>query len=126
MADDPKPLDTAVPQVNFTITSAERVGALVSGIPAWAARRRRIEDLDAEIRRDLAAAAKKAGRLPSALPPVAQRKLQAMNDLIDKHNRYMPIEANLRIDPHTGRLMEGGQPWRPMSQRAATDYLNAK
>jgi hypothetical protein len=119
VADDPKPLNTAVPQVNFTITTAERVGALVGGVPAWAARRRRIEDLDREIRRVLAA---KPG---PTLPPRAQRLLESMNELIDKHNRYFPIEANLKVDPFTGRLLEGSQPWQPMRLRTADDYFNA-
>jgi hypothetical protein len=124
--DNPKPLDTAVPQVNFTVTGSERVNALVAGIPAWAARRRRIEDLDAEIRRDVALAQEKAGRALLELPPIAKKRLDAMNELIDKHNRYFPIEANLKFDYHTGRLLEGGEPWRPMPKRRAEEYYDEK
>ncbi len=32
-----------------------------------------------------------------------------LNELIDKHNRYYPIEANLPIDVRTGRLLDRGR-----------------
>ena len=36
------------------------------------------------------------------------------NDLIGRHNRYYPIEANLPIDVRSGKLLERGAPWRPL------------
>ena len=40
---------TASPARNFTLTTAERVQAIVQGVPAWSRRLKRIEDLTAEI-----------------------------------------------------------------------------
>ena len=55
--------------------------------------------------------------------------LARLNDLIGRHNRYYPIEANLPIDVRTGRLLDRGAPWRPLRRsrpptccaRAASD-----
>lgn len=91
---------------NFTLTTAERVQALAIGAPAWARRRKRIEELRALIGR-LA----RAGRKPDA-----ERRYEELVKLVDAHNRYYPIEANLPFDPITSRLMEGGTPWRPMAK----------
>jgi len=100
-----RPTDqTASPQRNFTLTTAERLQAIVTGPPAWARRRKRIEDLSAQIvelhREGEAAAAKK--------------KLVELVALVDAHNTYYPMEANLPFDPITSRMMELGVPWRPM------------
>jgi hypothetical protein len=36
-----------------------------------------------------------------------------LNRLIDRHNRYYPIESNLPMDPRTGDfVLVGGQPYR--------------
>ena len=45
---------------------------------------------------------------------VARRwNFYAVNDLIDKHNRYYPIEARLAMDPRTGDYaLVGGRPYR--------------
>jgi len=43
-----------------------------------------------------------------------EKKLVLLNELIDKHNRYYPIEANLPFDMQTGRLLERGVPWKPL------------
>jgi hypothetical protein len=34
--------------------------------------------------------------------------------LTKEHNRYYPIEANLPMDPKTGRMLERGEAWRPL------------
>jgi hypothetical protein len=44
-----------------------------------------------------------------------------LNDLIAKHNRYYPIEANLAIDVKTRRLIERGAPWRPLPALTIAD-----
>jgi hypothetical protein len=100
---------------NFTLTLAERVRAQ-GGVPAHIARKKRIEDLIdaalAELR---------------ALPPETMRAraraldLRRVNELIVKHNRYYPIEANLPIDPATG----GSQAWQPLAAVTA-DWLLAR
>jgi len=51
--------------------------------------------------------------------PAAWRRLAGrwdfgdINDLIDRHNRYYPIEARLRMDPRTRDFVKvGGKPYR--------------
>jgi len=41
--------------------------------------------------------------------------LSRANELIDLHNRYYPCEANLPMDPPTGRYLESGEPWVPLA-----------
>ena len=98
---------TAAPARNFTITTAERVAAVVAGPPAWMRRLRRIEDL----RHEIVSALKKHGGRSS---PAAEKLFAQLCALVDAHNAYYPIEANLPIDPRTGRLMDRGQPWQRM------------
>lgn len=123
MADKPKPLETAVPQRNFTMTTEERVRALAGGLPAWAVRLKRIEDLTFEIVRALVREAERTGAVPTELPFALTKKLAEANALIDKHNRYYPIEANLPMHPRTGRLMSGGEPWQKTPPLLASDLL---
>ena len=99
--------DTASPARNFTLTVGDRLRAMAQGPPAYMRRRRRIEDLEDRLVRLLAAAVD-----PSS--PDVVNTLAAVNDLIDRHNRYYPIEANLPIDPRTGKLLDRGAPWRPL------------
>ena len=95
---------TAAPARNFTITTAERVNAVVTGVPAWARRLKRIEDLSAEI-----ASSDKPQR-------DLEKKVVELHALIDAHNAYYPIEANLPIDPRSGRMMDRGKPWTRMGK----------
>lgn len=44
-----------------------------------------------------------------------RKRLQRLDHLIDAHNRYYPIEANLPVDLQTGTLMERGAHWRPLA-----------
>lgn len=96
---------TAAPQRNFTMTTAERVNAIVTGVPAWARRLKRIEDLSEEI----ATSERPQHEL--------EQKLVVLHELIDAHNKYYPIEANLPLDP-TGRMMDRGKPWTRMPKPA--------
>ena len=57
------------------------------------------------------------------LPDAVKRDIERMNRLIDDHNRYYPIEANLPIDVRTRRLIERGAPWRPLPVVTAADLL---
>jgi hypothetical protein len=70
------------------------------------------------------------GRIAAAsapLDPASSAEVRAdlalLNDLIARHNRYYPIEANLAIDVRTGRLLERGAPWRPLPSVSAADLL---
>ncbi len=95
---------TASPARNFTLTTAERVQAIVQGLPAWARRLKRIEDLTAEIV-ELHVAGNDRD---------AKKRLVELVKLVDAHNSYYPMEANLPFDPETSRIIDGGEPWRPM------------
>ncbi|HEY1959862.1 MAG TPA: hypothetical protein VGH28_29845 [Polyangiaceae bacterium] len=95
---------TAAPARNFTLTTAERVGAIVTGAPAWARRRKSIEDLSVQI-----VELHRAGEAR-----LAKKKLAELVKLVQSHNTYYPIEANLPLDPETSQLLELGEPWKPM------------
>lgn len=112
---------------NFTITTEERMRALAAGPPAYARRLRRIEDLEAAIVVAMAKHEAESGELldAAALPDLIGRRLEEMNRLIDDHNRYYPIEAGLRIDLRTRRLMDWGEPWVPRPKASAEGLIAA-
>jgi hypothetical protein len=112
-----RPREVVLPARNFTLMVEERVRALAAGLPAFAVRRRRIEDLEAAIGRSLDELEAKTG-MPldaAALPYAVRRDIERLNQLIDNHNRYYPIEARLPTDVRTGQLMDWGEPWIPMT-----------
>ncbi len=113
VARDPQ---TASPARNFTLTTAERVQAIVTGLPAWARRRKQIEDLSAQILELHRAGEERA----------AKKKLTVLVSLVDAHNTYYPIEANLPLDPETSRLMEGGTPWKRMMRPTIESLVAAE
>jgi hypothetical protein len=110
------PLETAVPARNFSVSPGERLRALVAGPPAYALRRRRIEDLEASILRLIGAHERKTGVPldPRALPTPLARSISSLRALVEAHNRYYPIEANLPIDFATGEPVDLGKRWSPM------------
>jgi hypothetical protein len=118
---EPPPLvDTAAPPRNFTLSVEERLRAYAQGVPGYIRRRRRIEDLEAALIAKVAAA-------PLATEMVFSTEvtddLARLNDLIERHNRYYPIEANLPIDVRTGKLLDRGAPWRPLPLVTAAHLL---
>jgi hypothetical protein len=125
-------MDTAVPACNFTVSTEERVGAIAKGPPAFARRRRAIEDLEEAIVRALvqlccdaasrgADVAEQAAHARRAAPG---RAIGRLGDLVARHNRWYPIEANLPMDPRTGQLLErSGEPWRPLGPVTLDDLL---
>jgi hypothetical protein len=116
----PQPIDTASPPRNFTLSVEERLRAYAQGPPGYMLRRRRIEDLEARLIEKLAVA-----EAPAEMVATAEvvEQLALLNDLIDKHNRYYPIEAQLPIDVRTRKLVERGAPWRPLPAVTAADLL---
>jgi hypothetical protein len=100
------------------------VRALVAGPPPWAIRKRRIEDLEKTIANRLAALATKLGSFPTPWPRLLERQRTELNALIDAHNLYYPIEANLPCDPLAGELLEGSLPFRPLAHREASDLVD--
>jgi hypothetical protein len=97
---------------NFTLSVSDRLRALAAGPPAFARRLRRIEELERAIL--LALRDAKSPLDPGALPEEIAASLARLNQLVDDHNRYYPIEAGLPIDVRTGGLLDWGEPWRPM------------
>ncbi len=85
-----------------------------AGPPAWSRRLVRLQALEAELHEQLAAAWREhhqrfAGR-PDALAGawrthLSALDLAALNELIDKHNAYYPIEAGLRMQWPSGRYL---------------------
>ena len=116
----PRPIDTVAPPRNFTLSLEERLRAYAQGVPGYMRRRRRIEDLEAKLIEKLAAAPAPADAAATA-EVVAD--LALLNDLIDRHNRYYPIEAQLPVDVRTRRLVERGAPWQPLPSVTAADLL---
>src|SRR5690349_6387214 len=113
--DPPAPIaDTVVPPRNFTLSIEDRLRAYAQGPPGYMRRRRRIEDLEAKLVAKLAAAPALT-LLETAEDPDFVADLATLNDLIVRHNRYYPTEANLPIDVRTGRLIDrGGGPWQAL------------
>jgi hypothetical protein len=120
VATDPQPGDKGAPLGNFKLSVDERLRAYTQGVPGHIRRRRRIEDLEARIVAALAAA-----EVPDALLAQGETaaELALLNDLITRHNRYYPIEANLPIEVRSGRLLERGVPWRPLPAATADELL---
>jgi len=122
--DPPAPTaDTVVPPRNFTLSIEDRLRAYAQVPPGYMRRRRRIEDLEAKLVAKLAAAPALT-LLETAEHPDFVADVATLNDLIARHNRYYPIEANLPIDVQTRRLVErGGTPWRPLPAVTVADLL---
>ena len=119
--DDPNPTTTSTfaPARNFTIPLAARVRA-AAGPPPYALRKRRIEDLEEQLLATmrevlLAAADAHAARATLLARASVLRPIRELERLIDAHNRYYPIEANLPIDPKSGALLERGIPWKRLA-----------
>jgi hypothetical protein len=117
---DAAPGEAGTPLGNFKLSVDERLRAYTQGVPGHIRRRRRIEDLEARLIRELAAAPAPAELAGS---PEMAAELALLNDLIARHNRYYPIEANLPVDVRTGRLLERGVPWRPSPHITAAELL---
>jgi hypothetical protein len=98
----------------------DRLRAYVQGVPAYILRRRRIEDLEAKLIATIRVAEDPAQAVASA---AVTAELAMLNELIARHNRYYPIEANLPIEVRTGRLLDRGVPWRPLPPVTTADLL---
>ena len=102
--------------------SADRYALSIAGPPAYSRRLREIEeevaaheealraawdDLAARCGDDIAAFARRWREL------AARWRFDAVNELIDRHNAYYPVEARLAMDPRTGDfVLVAGAPYR--------------
>jgi hypothetical protein len=126
-------VSTFAPARNFTIPLAARVRA-AAGPPAYAVRKRRIEDLEDEllvaVRDMLATSRRSQGELPLEIvrrmfeaDRSVSRRLRELTSLVAAHNRYYPVEANLPLDPKTGALLERGSAWKPLPAPCVEAFL---
>jgi hypothetical protein len=105
---------------NFS-PSVEGYARSVVGPPAYSQRLRQIEDEVAdhverlrlawdELRREVVDPRERGRRWRSL---AAGWNFHAVNDLIEKHNRWYPVEARLAMNPRTGDfVLVGGKPYR--------------
>jgi hypothetical protein len=129
----PTALNSADPIRNFSLSVDERIRALTIGVPAWAARKRNIEDdVDrhvaklVELHDKLVAKGTDAQAVERALVAAANAiDLTRLNTLVTKHNRYYPIEANLPMDRRGGGYLAYGRPWKPEEPFTALRLLVA-
>lgn len=127
----PKVDDLVLP-MNFRHSLAEKLRGL-EGLPSHLARMRRVELLCERLvllLRKLARDARTAwphDDLTAAEVFFASARtidLAPLNDLIDAHNRYYPIEANLPMCVRTGRYLDGtGEVWRKRPRIRLDDLL---
>jgi hypothetical protein len=96
------------------VTSEDRVRGILRGLPAYVRRRRRIEDLEAELTLALERLDRGEAVDLDELRARIDARLALLHRLVDLHNRYYPVEANLPTDVRTGRFLEAGKPWAPM------------
>ena len=105
---------SAIAPRNFTVDLDERVRGL-AGPPAYAQRKRRIEDLEDEL--VIAVCAIEPPDDDSGLvwedllTTLMKKRFVTLNELIASHNRYYPIEANLPMDVTTGRVIDRSGSW---------------
>lgn len=110
---------SAIAAANFTISTEERIRALTIGAPAWSIRKRKIEDaLDRfveellDLRDHLLARGAGDEEIERRLLEHARTlKLAPIQTLVEQHNRYYPIEANLPMSP--SGYMVSGERWEP-------------
>jgi len=106
---------------NFSL-SADRYALSLAGPPAHSRRLREIEDEMAAHEERLAEAwvelSERHGDDPGAFArawrALAERwRFDAVNELIERHNRFYPAEARLPMDPRTRDfVLVGGRPYR--------------
>jgi hypothetical protein len=110
--------DTFSPPRNFTLTLERRIGAAVTGPPAFAVRLKKIEDLREALLRDLGVSERES---LDAVPTQVVHGLEELNRLVEQHNFAYPIERNLSLDPATGSFLLGDEPWSPMARISIDD-----
>lgn len=116
----PTAFDSSDPVRNFTLDINDRIRALTIGAPAFATRKKRIEDMgDSHVDKLVALHVKMTEKghaqdaINAALVETANAiDLKRMNELVANHNRYYPIEANLPMNVR-GQYLIYGKPWHP-------------
>lgn len=98
---------------NFTADPYSYVASLGGPRPYMERARLIDEETEAHLER-LEAAYTEHGHDPVAWRRIAERwDFGATNELIDRHNRWFPVEARLPMDPRTRDYVQvGGRPYR--------------
>jgi hypothetical protein len=112
---------------NFRPAADSYVAALGGPLP-WMQRLREIEVLTDEHERLLAAAREELGSGAAWRATLEKWDFGAVNELIDRHNRYYPAESRLPMDPRTGDFaLINGLPYRraPLDGAWALDRFPA-
>jgi hypothetical protein len=93
---------------------ADRYLASLGGPLPYMLRLRQIDDAIAEHEGRLADAYEAHRGDPAAWRRIAERwSFSEVNDLIERHNRWYPVEARLAMDPRTRDYVKvGGRPYR--------------
>jgi hypothetical protein len=102
--------------------AADRYAVSLAGPPAYSRRLREIEDETAAHEEALRAAWEELAQRYADDPNGFARRWRALagrwrfhavNELIERHNLYYPVEARLAMDPRTGDFVPvGGKPYR--------------
>ena len=128
----PTAFNSADPPRNFTLSVDDRIRALTIGAPAYATRKKSIEDREERYVGVLVAlhdalvgkGEQRETALTRALLDRAHAfDLRRLNAMIESHNQYYPIEANLPIDPRTGGYLVYGRPWNPTEAWTAERFV---
>jgi len=131
---DSKTLSVGSLPMNFKISLDARVRA-AAGVPAYMRRKRRIEDLEEALRQALTevyqeALEEREGDEAAARAVMVETAkamdLGLLNDLIERHNKWYPIEANLPTDPQTNEFMIVGRPWASEEPRTWRDFVDVE
>ena len=124
---------SADPPRNFSLSVNDRIRALTIGPPAYATRKKSIEDLvDRYVQvlvalHDKRVAAGHRGNAEATTRALLEKAgtfdLVRLNKLIATHNLYYPIEANLPTDVRTGEYLVCGRPWLPDEPWSASRFV---
>ena len=122
---------SADPPRNFSLSVGERIRALTIGVPAYATRKKGIEDQEERWTRTLVALhdtlTARADLTEEAIARAVRDRaetfdLRRINAQIELHNRYYPMEANLAMDL-TGAYLVFGRRWVPEEPCTAARLL---
>ena len=124
--------NSADPIRNFTLTVDERIRALTIGAPAYAIRKRKIEDAEEQwvttlvaLREKLEAEGSHPADIENALREKASKfDYKRVNELVALHNRWYPVEANLPMDS-SGNYLVYGRIWSPETPFTAERILSS-
>jgi hypothetical protein len=125
--------NSADPPRNFSLSVNDRIRAITIGAPAYATRKKSIEDhIERNLKTLVALHDKRvaaghdgsdSATTRALLEKAATFNIARLNELITSHNLYYPIEASLPTDVRTGEYLVYGRPWRPDEPWTASRFV---